>query len=149
MLGSLARKLRIFGFDTAYFKEGDDSALVKLARRESRVILTSDKALFGGASRLGIPTLLVVGRSDGTRLAAVARAFRLDLKHRESRCAKCNGVLTKVGKQEAKDAAVPARVVARHRIFYRCTSCSSVYWRGGHWVRLRRLSSTIRRKDFT
>ncbi len=42
MLGSLARKLRIFGFDTLYFKDGGDSELLKLAKSEGRILLTSD-----------------------------------------------------------------------------------------------------------
>ncbi|HVB95073.1 MAG TPA: Mut7-C RNAse domain-containing protein [Nitrososphaerales archaeon] len=34
MLGSLARKLRIFGFDTSYFSDGRDIELEDLARKE-------------------------------------------------------------------------------------------------------------------
>ena len=59
MLGSLARKLRIFGFDTLYFKEGDDTALERLARKEGRIIITSDRLLSRDAERLGLRSVLV------------------------------------------------------------------------------------------
>ena len=149
MLGSLARKLRIFGFDTVYFKEGEDSELEEVARKGSRIILTSDKGLSKDASRKGIPVLLLEGKTDRARLRAIALAYHLALSRDDSRCAVCNGELERIGKAEARDARLPEGVVARHRIFYRCRSCSNLYWRGRHWVRLRRLSSAVRRKDIT
>ena len=45
MLGSLARKLRALGFDTAYYKSGDDLGIITLAARSSRIILTADRSL--------------------------------------------------------------------------------------------------------
>ena len=45
MLGSLARKLRIFGYDTLYFREGSDAELERVAIAEDRVIVTADRGL--------------------------------------------------------------------------------------------------------
>lgn len=142
MLGSMARKLRIFGFDTAYFSEGEDRALEKLAARERRVILTSDEELFALSSRRGIPAYLVKGRTDGVRLASLWKQAGLSPEFRRrlgSRCAVCNGVLEVVRKENALALGVPAKVVSRHRLFFRCASCGKLYWRGRHWDRLRRL----------
>ncbi len=153
MLGSLARKLRIFGFDTAYFKEGEDASLEALARGEGRTILTSDRSLFEHARAAGTSALLVEGATDRARLASVMRQSGVGSpgikKERPSRCAVCNGELRTVKKTEAASAGVPPRVLARHRLFFRCASCSRLFWRGGHWVRLRRLSSSARTKPLT
>jgi uncharacterized protein with PIN domain len=151
MLGSLARKLRIFGYDTVYFKDGGDKALEALARGEKRVILSSDKPLIKHSRSEGLPALLVEGRSDRTRLLCVLGQVgpEMDLgvgKGRASRCAVCNGELEVVGKLVAAAEAVPPKVLARHRLFYRCASCSKFYWRGKHWERLRRLSRSLRGK---
>ncbi|HEV2389479.1 MAG TPA: Mut7-C RNAse domain-containing protein, partial [Nitrososphaerales archaeon] len=73
MLGSLARKLRIFGFDTSYFAEGDDLEVESLAKRERRVILTSDKRLFAHSSKRGVQAILVEGETDRARLRSVAK----------------------------------------------------------------------------
>ena len=154
MLGSLARKLRIFGFDTAYFTEGGDAELEALARREGRVVLTSDKSLCAHSRGKGLEAYLVTGRTDLARLRTLQAQEEVvlglgKLTGRASRCAECNGELLLVGKREAAEAKVPAKVLASHRLFFRCTSCSRFYWHGSHWARLRRLSSSIRTRDST
>jgi uncharacterized protein with PIN domain len=158
MLGSLARKLRIFGFDTIYFKEGDDAELEARARKEKRVILTSDKSLFEHAQAKGLRSVLVGGLTDKERLLSVSAQAGPDMASHlregmsSSRCAVCNGELKVLGRKEAVAAAeaapattskIPAKVLARHRLFYICISCSRFYWRGTHWERLRRLSSSL------
>jgi len=154
MHGSLARKLRIFGYDTLYFKEGGDETLEALAKREGRVILTSDKPLFKHSRGRGLHAFLVEGRSDRARLLSVRRQagpgmeFRVG-RGRASRCAVCNGELEAIGKRAAAAETIPPKVLARHRLFYRCSSCSRLYWRGKHWERLRRLSRSLKTKDLT
>lgn len=150
MLGSVARKLRIFGFDTAYFTEGKDSDLEAMARREGRVILTSDEGLFAHSQRLGLRAVLVEGRTDRARLLSIqSRVGSVAMRPGgPSRCAVCNGELVAVPRREAA-AEVPQKVLTRHRLFLRCRSCSRLYWRGRHWQRLRRLSRSLRTKDLT
>lgn len=155
MLGSLARKLRIFGFDTSYFSEGDDLELEALARRERRVILTSDKRLFARSAERGARAILVEGRTDRDRLRSIARHVGPGVTLRlgggqESRCAVCNGELELIGRREAVASKIPPKVIGRHRLFYVCKSCSRFYWRGKHWERLRRLSDSLKNtKDLT
>ncbi len=156
MLGSLARKLRIFGFDTLYFSEGGDAELQALARRERRVILTSDKGLFANSESRGLRAIFVEGKTDRERLRSIiTRAgpgATLRLGGRSaSRCAVCNGELKVMGRRvaAASDVEIPPKVLARHRLFYVCSSCSRCYWRGKHWERLRRLSYSLKTKDLT
>ena len=153
MLGSLARKLRIFGFDTTYFSEGSDLELEALAEREGRVILTSDRRLFARSGGRGIRAVLVDGKTDGAKLRSVARqagpglTLRLGAG-RASRCAVCNGELERIGR-DAAEKKIPTKVLSRHRLFYVCRSCGRHYWRGRHWDRLRRLSYSLDTKDLT
>jgi uncharacterized protein len=154
MLGSLARKLRIFGFDTAYFKEGGDAKLETQARKEGRLIITSDKSLFEHSRANGLQAVLVAGRTDRARLLSVLTQAGPDMtshlgKRPASRCAVCNGELKVLAKKEAAKTKIPAKVLARHRLFYKCKSCSRFYWRGRHWERLRRLSSMLKTKALT
>jgi len=154
MLGSLARKLRIFGFDTIYFAEGADDVLESLARREGRVILTADKPLFRHSKGRGLRAFLVEGRTDQARLFSIKRQARPSIaflmgEGRVSRCAVCNGELEIIRKRDPAAKMIPPKVLARHRLFYRCTSCSRLYWHGKHWERLRRLSRSLETKDLT
>jgi len=153
MLGSTARKLRIFGFDTLYFKDGDDAYLEAVGKKERRIILTADKALFAHSLRLGNRAILVEGRNDRARLISILRQAVPELASRKgervSRCAVCNGELQVLKRKDAANEEVPGKVLARHRLFFRCTSCSKLYWRGGHWERIRRLSSSLTTKALT
>ncbi len=45
MLGTLARKLRIFGFDSLYYNHIDDEELLSLCLAMNRILLTSDEVL--------------------------------------------------------------------------------------------------------
>ncbi len=146
MLGSLARKLRALGFDTAYFKEGSDAAIVRVAVEEGRTILTADRALASRAAGGKFKAFLVTGSSDSSRLASLSRRAELSgfpLVTGESRCSICNGGLESVVKADVS-SRVPSQVLKRHRLFFRCRECRQVYWRGGHWKKLRSLRRRLR-----
>ena len=71
MLGSLARKLRVFGFDASYYRSGDDRGLLEIAKKEGRVILTSDRGLAVAAALKQADVILLTGRGDGSRISAM------------------------------------------------------------------------------
>jgi uncharacterized protein len=148
MLGSLARKLRIFGFDTLYFREGSDSDLERVAKADDRVIITSDRGLARHANRHGITALEVGGETDHARLESLivqARSATLAIRPGSPRCAICNSELERVGRDVAA-GSLPESVASRHRLYYRCPACRKLYWRGGHWSRLGKLSPLIRHR---
>ncbi len=43
MLGKVAKKLRLFGFDTEYLANTDDNEIIKRGLDSKRIILTKDK----------------------------------------------------------------------------------------------------------
>ena len=154
MLGSLARKLRVFGFDSLYFREGPDSEIERIARTEGRAVLTSDRRLREHLSAQGLTAFLVVGRSDSARIRTViarARAASLPLRPGPTRCAFCN-VELKFERRSEVAGRVPEAVFRRHRQFYSCPRCGRLFWKGDQWTRLRRLESLLRvsvRPDLT
>jgi len=141
MLGSLARKLRIFGFDTHYYKTGEDRDLLKIAAEERRAIVTSDRALGETARRRGFSAFVVVGRKDRERIISLveqAETFRCPLEAGDPLCALCNGPLSEA-KREKVRGLLPSELVAKHRTYYICNDCGKVYWHGSHWSRLRKI----------
>jgi uncharacterized protein with PIN domain len=129
MLGSLARWLRILGYDTDYANQRDDAELVRIARAENRVLLTRDRELAG---RRGVQALLVESQSLDDQLAQVTVAFPLPAGTQPGRCPVCNSALIQVAPEEVADR-VPVYVLKRHRHFQQCPGCDRVYWRGSHW----------------
>ncbi len=131
MLGSLARWLRLMGYDTAYPEPGPDRDLIDRARTEGRILLTRDKEL---AAR--VPGAVQI-RSDEleVQIREVAGVLGLGLVNPLSRCSLCNEVLVPVPPQDVK-GLVPEAVRSRHQEFWRCPSCKRVYWQGSHWDKM-------------
>ncbi|GAB4539115.1 MAG: hypothetical protein Kow0063_27660 [Anaerolineae bacterium] len=129
MLGSLARWLRLLGYDTDYANQRDDPELVRIARAENRVLLTRDRELAG---RRGVQALLIESQSLDDQLAQVMEAFPPPLEAQPGRCSVCNTPLVETTPDEVAHR-VPRYVLRRHRQFMRCPGCERVYWRGSHW----------------
>jgi uncharacterized protein with PIN domain len=141
MLGSLARWLRILGYDTDYANQREDAELVRIARAENRVLLTRDRELAG---RRGVRTLLVESQTLDEQLAQVTTAFPIGAGMQTGRCPVCNTALIQATHDDLV-GQVPTYVLTRHRHFRQCQGCGRVYWRGSHWrnmqARLRRARS--------
>jgi uncharacterized protein with PIN domain len=130
MLGSLARWLRLFGFDTLYFEPGPpDHELAEQARTDGRWLLTRDREL----AAVGPRTMLV--RSTGLEEQLAEVFSRLGLRPTASldraRCGECNGELEETPRSTVADEA-PPYVMATSARFKRCRGCAKVYWPGTH-----------------
>lgn len=145
MLGSTARKLRAFGFDTTYFRGRDDLVLLASAKKENRIVLTADRSLAARAGALGSKALLLVGETEGERLGAIktmTESAGTRLVRGPPRCSLCNSRLQALPRSEVV-GRIPGSIAARHRLFFRCVACGKYYWRGGHWKKLRWLSRRL------
>jgi uncharacterized protein with PIN domain len=127
MLGSLAIKLRILGFDAVYNKTSSDAELLESTASSSRHLLTSDVDLFLFARRKHLRAILISSRDESGRVAELYA--KLGMKRiivpRVSRCSACNGTL---GRTKAKTRL--------GKVMYACESCDKTYWRGAHWKKL-------------
>jgi len=141
MLGTLARWLRITGFDAEYRRDAEDEGLIEEACSSGRVLLTRDRALAARAAKRGVKALLVEGEDDAEQLSMVAESLGLRLDPANSRCPKCNGDLERAEKELVADQVPEASLNAFDK-FWVCTSCGSVFWRGSHWSQI---VSTIER----
>lgn len=128
MLGRLARWLRLMGYDTIYWRDGSDEALMRRAHEEGRLIVTRDHQLAG---RRGVHALLVVAETLDDQIGEV-RAVLQGNPVPFSRCPECNGELAELPHAEARDL-VPPYVWHTQSTFRRCPECARVYWKGTHW----------------
>jgi uncharacterized protein len=136
-LGTLARYLRLLGFDTRYDNQMDDRALVRLSVTEHRILLTRDVGLL--KHKALTHAYFVRDARPERQLREVVNALDLGGKTKPfSRCMKCNGQLRKAAKRSIA-ADVPAGVLAGTQRFARCTDCRRVYWAGSHAQSLSRI----------
>jgi uncharacterized protein with PIN domain len=134
MLGSLARWLRFFGFDTVYPDVLDDKKLKECAKRENRFLLTRDKDL---ANARGIEVLYIKSIELEEQLVQVLSEYNLKIESALSRCSLCNNVLISVEKSEVS-GKVPERVYEVHNEFLKCEKCSKFYWEGTHFQKIKK-----------
>lgn len=137
-LGTLARRMRLLGIDTAYETDGDDSGLAIRSAAEKRELLTRDRGLlFRKAVHDG-----ALIRSDDVeaQLDEVLSRFGPRLAP-WTRCLRCGALLLGVPAGEVTAFLEPGTVRSYHS-FSRCTGCGQVYWRGAH---ARRLEALVRR----
>jgi uncharacterized protein with PIN domain len=133
MLGTLAKWLRILGYDTAYDVRLDDNQLVRLARSEGRVLLTRDT---GFLVRKGLRLVFIESQVLEEQLAQVIQTCGLRTDNPFTRCPICNTELDQVPKYEAW-GQVPPYVFQTQQQFSLCPECNQFYWRGTHWQRMK------------
>jgi uncharacterized protein with PIN domain len=132
MLGTLAKWLRILGYDTHFDPDLDDHQMVRLARAEDRVLLTRDREL---AQRRGLHVLLVTSEQLDAQVAQVLVDLDLESNRSFSRCPVCNEPLADADRETAR-SRVPVYVVQTHETFKFCPACQRIYWRGTHWKQM-------------
>jgi hypothetical protein len=136
-LGKLAAYLRLMGFDTLYRNCWTDEQLAQVSRDERRILLTRDVGLL---KRGAVTHGYFMRETDARRqLGEVVRRFDLGrLAKPFSRCLRCNARLEPVAKEDVL-AQLPAQTAALYEEFRRCADCGRVYWKGGHYRRMREL----------
>lgn len=131
MLGGIVSPLRMVGYDTAYALERDveaDQAVIDLAAREDRLLLTRDREVAAKAD----PTQLLTETDPQAQLRELADAgFELSLTE-PRRCSRCNGLLERLqdgpGPENGPDPETEP--------VWQCRECGQCYWRGSHWDHL-------------
>lgn len=131
-LGTLARRLRLLGVDTAYANDQDDDALIEQANAERRVLLTQDRGLL--RRRKLWRGAYVRGARPDEQLADVLSRFAPPLAP-WTRCPACNGSLRVAAKADIEELLLPG-TRRSYNDFSRCRNCGRVYWRGAHSRRL-------------
>lgn len=148
MHGSLARKLRIFGIDTAYSSSISDERLLWECNCQRRILLTSDKELFRISLNKKIGSVLLQGRSDKENLAKIFGEWNITeilFDSEYARCPICNIKLEEKRKGELDNLKnlVPPKSFLVYSHFYQCSVCKKVYWEGSHKPSLVSLAKSV------
>lgn len=131
-LGTLARRLRLLGIDTAYRNDVDDDALIEQAQCQRRLLLTQDRGLL--RRRALWAGVYVRGARPTDQLTDVLQRFAPALAP-FTRCTTCNGEVEPVPKQEVAHKLRPGTRRC-YQVYVRCRCCGQVYWHGAHGPRL-------------
>lgn len=132
-LGTLARRLRLLGVDTAYESTDiGDPALAALSAAERRVMLSRDRGLLHRRELWSGAYVYSTRPED--QLRDVLDRFRPELRP-WTRCTACNGLLRSATKEEVADQ-LHGGTHRSYDVFAQCRDCGRAYWKGAHHEQL-------------
>jgi uncharacterized protein with PIN domain len=141
MLGKLAKRMRLLGFDVAYDRNATDNDLIRVSLEQDRVILTRDSGL--ARRPLASCHLFIESDNHDEQLRQVIKTFTGESTGKLTRCSVCNGRLSSA-KGEAVRDIVPSYIHQKYRSFMKCETCNRVYWEGTHLQKM--MLNSIREK---
>jgi len=143
MLGTLAKWLRLMGFDT-YFADNvtTDDELIAIAHKEKRVLITRDKTLVQKTKKQKIPSIEIKTTDLDEQLQKALQKTKINKKDLLTRCSLCNMVLNPIEKIKVKNR-VPERIFEQHTDFLYCPKCDKIYWPGTHYKKILEKITTL------
>jgi uncharacterized protein with PIN domain len=136
MLGTLAKWLRIYGFDTLFAtNKMKDEELLEISKNEDRILITRDKTLIYEARRGNIKTIELKTTDFDEQLKTILDETKLDKTKILSRCIICNSKVEEI-KKENVEGKVPEKVFTNNEKFWLCKKCNKIYWKGSHYEKM-------------
>jgi hypothetical protein len=133
--------LRIWGYDTVYWRGPIDRNFLRKGAGEGRVVLTRRRDM----AERNFSGRMIVIENDKIADQAMEIIEKLSLKPDPSGffsiCLKCNERLREIPKSKIKEQ-VPDYVFQNHDKFRICPQCGSVFWAGTHKNRMLRFIET-------
>lgn len=146
MLGNIAKKLRLLGFDAEYFSDIDDSELIQKAENEQRVIISRDHELITRAKNHDILSVYISTENELEQFLEILQIVPLEfdkITGDTARCTKCNSMTLPVTKSEIENK-VPQVVLEYNEKFWKCENCGQIYWEGTHIKNLQKFMDKIK-----
>lgn len=134
----------MLGFDSLYENTYDDSEIVAIAQAQKRAVLTRDVSLLkrNAVSR----GYWVRSRTPAEQVTELIHRFDLQSNIRPfSRCMACNGIVSVVTKDAVMDVLEP-KTIRYFDEFCQCTTCEKVYWKGSHYLKMKKFVDELREK---
>jgi len=136
-LGKLARRLRVLGYDTLYWGEGNLEEAVGAALSQERILLTRSQRLRQTIAEL---KFLIIQADDveGQMQEVLSKLhLRPGWGSFCSRCLLCNEELLAIAKGEV-EGKVPDFIYRLYDTFHICPRCRRLYWPGTHFQRMKK-----------
>lgn len=145
MLGKLAKKLRLLGYDSLYSSNMDDDKIIQLTKNENRILITKDVPLCHKAKKQQILAVQITSDDEIEQFLEInekASFGKCTVGGGSSRCPVCNGELQHIEKNDVFEK-VPTGVFENMKDFWKCTKCEKIYWEGTHIKNLQQFTMKL------
>ena len=147
MLGNVAKKLRLLGYDSKYLSNIDDSKLIEKSKDEDRIIITKDHELHNRAKKHNVSSVLITKENELEQFLEILDKTDLKLNGisgDSARCPKCNSLTHSIEKSLILEQ-VPKGVLENNEQFWKCDNCKKFYWEGTHIKNLQEFFKKLKR----
>jgi uncharacterized protein len=142
-LGSLAKYMRMAGFDVIYRNNFWDREIIVISLNEKRTILTKDRNILKRSEVTH--GYWVRSTAVEEQLMEVIVRFHLEQMIKPfTRCLECNGLLVQAEKEEVINE-IPPKVKSRQEEFKKCSICGKIYWKGTHYEKMHGFIDKLRK----
>ncbi len=145
MLGNIAKKLRLLGYDTKYSSDIADNDLIESAKKGQRIIISKDSELVNKAENSKVKSIFLQKSSENDQLFEIINEMnikKLIIKGDSARCPRCNFNTIPIEKNIIQNK-VPKGVLEFNNKFWKCENCNQIYWEGTHIKNLKKLIDEI------
>ena len=144
-LGTLAKALRMLGFDTYYEKHLSDAEIARIAQNEERIVLTRDIGLL--KQKIIKHGYWLRSQHTMEQLQEVIDRYKLENQFEPfMRCLRCNTLVSAVPKEDVLDR-LPPKTRLYFNEFYKCAPCDKIYWKGSHYEHMQEIISKLRQEQ--
>jgi len=141
MLGNIAKKLRLMGFDVRYLADIEDDELIKQAKNEKRIIISRDAELIRKGLKIGTKSIFIKNQKEIEQLREIINKLNLKIIKINgdiARCPKCNSKTQSILKQNIYKK-IPNKILEYNDKFWKCELCDQIYWEGTHIKNLQKI----------
>jgi len=134
MLGNIAKKLRLMGYDSMYFSSINDDELIQLAKNDKRIIISRDEDLVRKSIKNGIKSILTKNSTEIEQFRDIIKKLNLkiiEINGDRARCPNCNSKTQSIDKKNILQK-IPIKVLEYNDRFWKCKSCNQIFWEGTH-----------------
>jgi len=134
MLGNIAKKLRLMGYDSMYFSDINDDELIQVAKKDERIIISRDEDLIRKSIKYGIKSILTKNSTEIEQFRDIIKKTNLKIikiNGDRARCPNCNSKTQSIDKKNILQK-IPTKVLEYNDRFWECKSCNQIFWEGTH-----------------
>lgn len=145
MLGNIAKKLRLIGYDSKYSFDIDDKKLIDIARNENRIIISKDDELIKKTQKLKLRSIHITKNEEIDQFIEIITRVnlkRIQINGNTARCPKCNSLIKPIEKNSIKEK-IPQSVYNSNEKFWKCECCNKFYWEGTHIKNLQKFVGIV------
>ena len=149
MLGNIAKKLRLMGYDTKYSSNIEDESLIQISKKENRIVISRDEDLVRISQKNDVNAIFIQRSNEEQQIHEIMDYLdlnRVEINGDKARCPNCNSKTESIDKKNIYQK-IPHKVLEYNEKFWICRNCDQIFWEGTHIQNLQKLVRALNERE--